>query len=267
MYRSRPVEDPVRRWRRFSRAGRRWAIAAVALWVLLWSWLLGIAPVPEPLPRETPPRVAWWPDGLPPGRGSEVQTDIRLLWSPSVFALPTPAGFSHSLRRGRARLTPPVQTVRPAAAYLETGGDVMPMDNDLARPIRLSAAPEPARTWSVAGVFPPRTLEPEAPRMVFPEGWESRLFSGMELTFGEWTSQAWMARMEMRFDSGGVPQSMLLVQSSGMPEVDRRLARTARGWRLLDPGAPRSGIVAWIRPASPPPPPAPPAPAAGRRAP
>ncbi len=252
MYRSRTVEDPVRRWRRFNRAGWRMALGAGGLWLLLGTLLLGIAPAPEPLPRETPPRVAWWPQGAPPGRAEGTSVDLRTLWSPAAFALPTPAGFSHALRRGRARLTPPVQTVRPDAAYLPQD----PPDAAVtaaAAPLRLTTAEEPRRPDWAPGVFPPRQPEPGTARMVFPSGWESRLFSGVALDFGVWTGEAWTARMEMRFDGGGVPQSMLLVQSSGLPEVDRRLARAARGWRLLEPAAPRTGVVGWICPAAPPP--------------
>jgi hypothetical protein len=266
MYRSRAVEDPVRRWHRFNRAGWRMALGAGGLWLLLGMLLLGIAPAPESLPRETPPRVAWWPLGGPPGRPDGAVVDLRMLWSPSVFALPTPAGFSHSLRRGRARLTPPVQTVRPEAAYLPPDplGAAAVMD---AAPLRLKAAAEPGRPDWAASVFPPRLPEPGTARMGFPPGWESRLFSGVALDFGAWTGQAWTARMEMRFDGGGVPQSMLLVHSSGLPEVDRRLVRAARGWRLLEPEAPRSGIVVWSSPAAPPAAGAASAPVAGGRVP
>ena len=107
-------------------------------------------------------------------------------------------------------------------------------------------------------VFPPRTPERESARMTFPEGWESRLFSGIDLNFGAWTNSPWSARVEMRFDRAGVPVSMLLAQSSGLPELDRRLARSANGWRLLEPAAPRSGQVAWISPGTAPSAPEPP---------
>jgi hypothetical protein len=247
MYRSRTVEDPARRWRRLNRAGRRMALAAGGLWGVLWVLLLGVDPAPEPLPRAEPPRVAWWPDGAPAGAGG---TDLRTLWTPSAFALPTPAGFSHSLRHGRARLTPPVQTLRPGASYLEADGIPSGPAPAAAPRLRLAAASEPGRAWAAPGVFPPRAPEPATPRMGFPDGWESRLFSGVELNFGAWTNQAWTAGMEMQFDSAGVPQSMLLVQSSGLPEVDRRLVRAARGWRLLEPEAPRSGVVVWSSPAA-----------------
>ena len=77
---------------------------------------------------------------------------------------------------------------------------------------------------------------------------DRRLFSGIDLNYGDWTNAAWSARIEMRFDAKGVPVSMLLAQSSGLPEVDRRLARSVNGWRLLEPAAPRAGTVEWTSP-------------------
>jgi hypothetical protein len=86
--------------------------------------------------------------------------------------------------------------------------------------------------------------------MAFPDGWESRLFSGIDLDFGAWTNRAWSAQIEMRFDGKGIPALVLLAQPSGFPEVDRRLARSASGWRLLEASAPRAGLVGWSSPAA-----------------
>ncbi|NCA82600.1 MAG: hypothetical protein EOM72_07600 [Opitutae bacterium] len=233
----------------------------VALWFGALALLFRVAPAPGPVPRGVPASVSWWPAEA----GGPAGLDLRTLWTPSVFALSTPAGFSHSLRRERSRLSPPVQALRPAAAFL--AGPEPAAASDLTRPRGLRWAERGAESAfrpASGGVFPPRIPAREAPRMDFPEGWESRLFSGIDLEFGVWTSRAWSARIEMRFDGAGVPVSTLLAQSSGLPELDRRLARSANGWRLLEPAAPRTGVVAWNRPA--PEPPARPA-AAGKGAP
>ena len=222
----------------------------VALWFGALALLFRVAPAPEPAPRGIPAPVSWWPAeaGGPDG------PDLRTLWTPSVFALSTPAGFSHSLRTERFRLSPPVQSLRPEAAFL--AGPEPADSSDLTRPRGLRWAERDARSEprpAAGSVFPPRIPEREAPRMDFSGGWESRLFSGIDLGFGAWTDSAWSARIEMRFDGAGVPVSTLLAQSSGLPELDRRLARSANGWRLLDPAAPRTGVVAWSSPAPEPP--------------
>ena len=244
MYRSYPVENPARRWRRFGRKGRRLAWGVGALWLGVLALLFRVAPEPESMAHPVPPAVTWWAAG-----GAEPAQDIRTLGSPAAFALPTPAGFSHALRREQAGLTPPVQIRRTEHAFL-------PRPARMTQPVRADFVRLAAREALAGGrdeisaVFPPRRLETESARMVFPLGWESRLFSGIDLNFGTWTNVAWSAKVELRFDAKGIPALVLLAQSSGLPEVDRRLARSASGWRLLEPAARPAGVVAWYSPAA-----------------
>ncbi|MGD9612546.1 MAG: hypothetical protein AB7V22_06545 [Kiritimatiellia bacterium] len=235
MYRLRPSENSVRRWRRFGRPGARWAAAFAAVWFGAWALLFRIAPLPAPPLRDPPARMAWWW----PAAGAPA-LDGRAHWTPAAFALSTPAGFSHALRGGRASLAPPVQAERPAPAFWSGAPAFVPLE---------FAAPAPAPLAAAAAVFPPRSLPQETPRLTFSAGWESRLFSGIELDYSVWTNVPWQARVELRFDERGVPTSVLLAQASGIPDVDRRLARSASGWRLLEPAAPRTGAATWNAPA------------------
>jgi hypothetical protein len=250
VYRTRPVEDPVRRWRRFCRAG--WGMAAVAAtaWMGGLMVVFRLAPEVDSLPPKPSPRISWWAGSDLHAAEQAGAADIRAVWSPSVFALPTPAGFSHSLRSGRIRLAPPVHLSPTDKTFLPPPGGESAFEAGPSGRIRLNPPRAPATPATMSGVFPPRDLSPEAPGMLFPAGWESRLFSGIDLSFGAWTNRAWTARIEMRFDVAGVPVSMLLTESSGWPEVDRRLVRQARGWRLLESGAPRAGVVTWRVPGS-----------------
>lgn len=220
-----------------------------ALWFGGWTLLFRVASAPAPEPRAAPAKVSWWPSPERAAAEGSLIRDARVLWTPAAFALSTPAGFSHSLRRERASISPPVQVARPEAAFL---GD--PRSGARSDLLRLAFTRPPASTvaagFPLAGSgFPPRVLEKETAHMEFSDGWESRLFSGIDLGFGGWTNVVWTARIEMRFDEKGVPLSMLLTQASGNPEVDRRLARSAHGWRLLEPSASREGAVAWTAPA------------------
>ncbi len=235
MHRLRPSEDPARRWRRFCRPGARWAAAFAAVWFGAWALLFRIAPVPAAPLRDSPARMAWWwPAADAPA------LDVRAHWTPAVFALATPAGFSHALRGGRASLAPPVQADRPAPVFWTAPPAYAPLD---------FASPAPAPIEGAAAVFPARPLPRETPRLAFSAGWESRLFSGIDLDYPAWTNAPWQARVELRFDDRGVPTSVLLAQASGIPAVDRRLARSVSGWRLLEPAAPRSGTATWTAPA------------------
>ncbi len=236
------AEDPARRWRRFCRTGRRMALLCTGLWLGSWLLFFRIAPAPAPAERDAPAKLSWW--SAADGAG----LDVRALWTPAAFALATPAGFSHRLRRERADLAPPVQAGRPPAAFLPEAAAAEPDFAGLAR--ELAPAPAVDETAAAGDVFLPRQAVAQAPRMVFPAGWESRLFSGIDLNYGGWTNVAWEAQVELSFDRQGVPAAVLLARCSGLPEVDRRLARSASGWRLLEPAAARAGVVTWNVPAA-----------------
>ena len=245
MYRTHPLENPEQRWRRFCRPGWRLAGLAALLWFGAFALLFRLASPPVPALRPAPAAVAWWPSAA-----GTTTLDVRSLWTPAAFALATPAGFTHALRRGRIGLAPPVQTLRPATAYLDNPRPSPPPPLAVGGGVPDQAGAAPVGSWSVPEVFPPRAAVAETPRLEFSAGWESRLFSGIDLNFGGWTNLAWTARIEMQFDAKGVPVSMLLAQASGLPEIDRRLVRSASGWRLLEPGAARQGTVGWSSPAA-----------------
>lgn len=244
MHRSASIQDSDRNWRRFCRKGSRISCLFSALWLGGFALLFRVAPPPEPEQPASPSPMSWWP-----AENRRGDFDIRTIWTPSIFALSTPAGFSHALREERSRILPPVQSTRPEMAFLPRPAVAGALDMALSDP-RFNLTPETSVELlkDSGGVFPPRTSEKEVPRMSFPDGWESRLFSGIDLNFNSWTHRAWSARIEMQFDSTGVPRSILLTQSSGFPEVDRRLARSAHGWRLLEAAAPRTGVVSWNSP-------------------
>ena len=89
---------------------------------------------------------------------------------------------------------------------------------------------------------------PAKAEMRFPEGWEPRMFSGVELDYPEWTAKPWRAKAEVEFDADGRPEHVFLTDPSGVAAVDARLARGIRRWRLLDGRAARRGEVEWVVP-------------------
>ena len=233
----RPQSDANRRWQLFCRTGWRWALGWVALWLGGMALLFRLAPAPTATERPAPARMTWW-RAAPPAAW-----DIRTLYTPAAFALSTPAGFTHALRQEKVALLPPLQMARPAYAYLP--------------PQTLTESPAPEWFWptlrpdvadTAGGILAPRQSSREAPRLLFPPGWESRLFSGIDLNFGDWTNIAWRARVELQFDERGTPRTVLLDESSGWPTLDQRLLHSVSAWRLLEPNAPRMGAVAWLRP-------------------
>lgn len=244
MYLHDRMENSAQRWQRFCRPGWRLAGSSLALWVSLWLILVRVVPAPVSAPRLAPPTTGWLP-ATAPASGT-----YQTLWTPAAFALPTPAGFTHELRRPHTHTAPPTTPAEPVLATLQP----TPRPTDRPTPWALSDSPpaisqEPL--YGIGEVFPPRTLPPEIARMEFSEGWESRLFAGIDLNYSTWTQSAWNARVETQFDAVGVPISVVLVASTGQPELDARLVRSVYGWRLLVADASRNGAVRWIHPAVP----------------
>lgn len=242
------MEDSRERDRRFRRAGwhRAWAVAAGI--VAAAAVFCRIDPPEEAATVRRTPHWTW----LPPAVAAEKLADVRAVRSPAVFSLPAPKGFTGALRARNPRLTPPVGRERTAGS---TGRDA---DAAAAEPatdwtapefaVRRPAGKEPAG-WTP--VFANRVRPEEPARMEFPEGWEQRLFAGVDLAYADWApGAAWEATAEVEFDGTGIPVAVFLDRHSGIPEVDRRLARSVSSWRLLAGGAPRKGKVSWRVPAA-----------------
>ncbi|MBP1590118.1 MAG: hypothetical protein ILO10_07995 [Kiritimatiellae bacterium] len=214
----------------------------------------------------------------------EHATAMRMVLSPEVFALATPVGFTRLLEEEHPAMPEPGQAETdgpPADAALAsplasppsatavsamldasgTSADAAPSAARPDRPTGLSLGerwtpppPSAAETGMGLlpgnGVFAARQASPGA-RMEFSAGWESRMFSGMELDYGTWwPGQDWQASIEVEFDHVGVPVHVLLTTRSGNAPVDARLVRGAYGWRLRDRAALRRGTVTWVVPAS-----------------
>ena len=242
MYLHNRMEDSAQRWRRFCRPGWRMAGISLAIWVALWLVVIRLAPLTPASLRVSPPTTSWLPATAP------AVAHHQTLWTPAAFALPTPAGFTHHLRRQHARIAPPEKSAESRLTHLQP---TRSPTTDQPVPWKMPAAPlagAPTPALSAGEVFPPRVLPAETPRMEFSEGWESRLISGIDLDYPAWTNIAWTAHVEVQFDATGVPISVLLAQPTGQSELDARLVRSVRAWRLLEPAVTRQGSVTWMHP-------------------
>lgn len=240
------MEDSRSRDRRFRRAGwRRAWLAALAI-VAALAILGRIAPPAEPATVRRAPHWTWV---LPGTRAEAALADVRAVRSPTAFSLPSPAGFTGALRVRFPRLAPPVRHAdRPAAAAAASSAPSLPDWNSPALAPRTPLSPGDAG-WKP--VFANRRPPVETPRIDFPAGWESRLFSGLDLTYPSWAPDTpWTATADLAFDDAGIPVSVLVDRPSGDLAVDRRLARAAASLRLLDHAAPRRGKITWRVPAT-----------------
>lgn len=245
------IEDSRDRDRRLCRPGwhRAWATALAIVAALA---ILGrMAPPEEPATVRRTPHWTWILPGAP---AEAALSDVRAVRTPTVFALPTAVGFTSPLRARIPRLTPPMRRAASPAALSVAAAPFSPGAPlpDWTSPDFAPRAPSPPPGTGWKPVFANRRPPPDLPGMDFPAGWEPRIFSGLDLAYADWAAGSpWTASVDIRFDSAGIPLAVLLDRPSGIPDVDRQLARSAAVWRLLDPDAPRHGKVTWRVPAAP----------------
>lgn len=199
------------------------------------------------------------------GTGLEAVPEERLVVSPTIFALPTPVGFSKLLAAERPVSAEAVPAARAEGGAASKDGAGASEAAPLVRPhglslgdelfARRSAGAVAGRMPMGGGVFGKRAEAgaagtPTEPRMSFGPGWEARMFSGLDAEYALWRADGgWSAEVCLEFDAAGVPVHMMLQERSGDVSIDKRLLYGIYGWRLRDAAAPRQGTVGWSVPA------------------
>lgn len=259
------------RRRKARRRGIRWALAMVAATFAIvglgvkvesgggtggdWSGAAGAVRWASAGGTGRGPAVSWAGGGA----DGAASPEERLVVSPTIFALPTPVGFSKLLTAERPESVEAVPTARPE------GEGTRDVAAPLVRPQGLSLGDELFARHSAdagavrmpmgGGVFAKReagggAAAPES-RMAFGNGWEARMFSGVDTDYGSWRAGGgWSAEMCLEFDANGVPVHMMLTKRTGDESIDKRLLQGAYGWRLRDAEAPRQGTASWSVPAA-----------------
>ncbi len=92
---------PVRKW--------TWAILLGLAWPAAWCFLLAAPPTPGRLHRPPAgPGLVWLPAPAPAAPGAELAAALRNVRSPTLFALPSPVGFSAPFFARQHVLVPPI---------------------------------------------------------------------------------------------------------------------------------------------------------------
>jgi hypothetical protein len=201
------------------------AVVAAAAWFGMLALLLGTAPAPEPLPRVTPPRVVWWP-GADPSAGQNPAADRASPGRRPCLRCPGPPGSATGCGATAPASPPPDQPLRPGPAYLEADAAALPPG----RPTAPASVRRPPPACRRPGRRP--RLSPPGPRRrAVPHGVSRRLgsplFSGVDPGFGAWSTQAWSAVVELRFDADGISA----VRAAGAVQRASRRGRPAGAQR------------------------------------
>ena len=221
------------------------ACAAIALGVHL-GWFLILPAMPQRAAATVPaaPRVALMPDTL-----QDVRADVRLVWSPLLFAVPSTRGFSESLLQERIAFAPSAQgsalspflagrSEPPSGAGLTDGG------TSLARVISAALSTLPLRPAD-APAFKARPAETS---VVLYIAWTdpSGAVRNVSVDVGPvdpWVdTRPWLAEAMLDIDAAGSVTHVFLEKPTALKDRNAALARILAVLRF-DPAPAHSSRV------------------------
>ncbi len=234
---------PVRRFAAWKVWG---AAAALALLGHGAGWLF-VPVIPRLVEEVVPafPLVSFEPfhSGLP--ELEVLASDVRVIWSPSLFALASPLGFSQPVLEGEMGLRPPLVLPSKTHFFLERAD------------VRSSAGPEPFALPRLELTDLPFGLPRATPmaasagpgrKPIYVEGFgglKQARFEGVDPRRTLWATGegAWEARIYAEFNEQGVPRQVLLDEATPYKSINERILREVGSSRLANPEQGRSG---WI---------------------
>lgn len=230
----------------------RWSLRR--LWLLalplsaLWFGFWGLLWQPEAftLSREAPlftPHARFLP-ARTPADGGEVQSDLRVMWSPVLFALPTPMGFSRAPAAGDGHDRPRVQ--RPSLEPLL----MPPPSQQLAAVVpapRLPALNQGA-LFRLDGATPVFTGMPVPTNtLVIDKLGGLAALACLEQPLpalpAELTADSWTIAAALEVGREGRVQHVFLDTPSASPAFNEQLTRAFFGWRFAPSTAAAQGVV------------------------
>jgi len=223
-----------------------WSAVLAVVWFGFWGLLLQPADrkASAARPAKTP-RVAFLPG--PAARGGGVpHADLRALWSPVLFSLPTPMGFSRSVVSGDAALRLPLQQALSTPVLLARP----------APPPHALLIPSPADVLSgraAAGPLVPETPVFARAAAVTGQAWQILLRGG--LADAVWQAQplptapadgsagVWEAGAQLEVSREGVVQHVWLEAPTASSNLNNQLVHALLQWRGTPATNARTGHV------------------------
>jgi hypothetical protein len=212
-----------------------------AFWGLLWQ------PETFTAPRETPaftPHARFLPVRAP-ADGGEPQSDLRVMWSPVLFALPTPMGFSRAPAAGDGHDRPRVQ--RPNLEPL-----LMPPAPAAQRAALVPAPRLPAlhdgATFRLDGAAPvfaglPATTNAMTVEVLGGLAGLRCLEQSLPLMPPELTAESWTVTALIEVGRAGSVRHVFLDPPSASAAFNAQLTQAFLRWRFAPAAADVQGVV------------------------
>jgi hypothetical protein len=234
-----------------------WILATVMalVWYAFWGfWLSPIEQVPK-AGVSGAPSVRFLPE---PGPGNDaIAADVRALWSPAIFSLPSEVGFSSGALTNGIGGRPPLQgpgsdslfLAPPSSAPLESGFRFAPTLEQSVRET-LTNLPD---CLPEAYVFGVTATTGTGVQVELSSGLEQKRIRTMDVPPEDvlLKDKPWEVAAFVEFNKEGKASGVFLETKSSFEDVDASLVRTLWRWQVEDAKEPLSGRVTFRSPGRP----------------
>ena len=230
-----------------------WILAAMMALVWYAFWGFWLSPI-EPLSRagiSGAPSVSFLPG---PGNSSAAAADVRAMWSPGLFSLPSEVGFSRGALTNMIGGRPPLEVPGGDALYLappstvasESGFRFAP---DLEDSVREALMNLPDR-FSEPYVFGATASTGTGVQVTLSSGLERRRIRTMDVPQDDvlLKDKPWEVTAFVEFNEEGKVSGVFVEAKSSFEDVDALLIHALWRWQVENAKEPLSGRVTFRSP-------------------
>ena len=217
-----------------------WAVLLAIGWHGFWGWFFSPADaIPGAAPARTP-QVSYMPVHADGRDGEALSADIRALWSPVLFSIPTPMGFSRSVLTNEAGVRPPLGQPMMFSNFLERGASSISASPLVTLPPLTDMVAQAVNSLTPAGAGPsPIDVGPataEEVRIEFLQGLARTPPANLKLPRHPWINgdKAWEMVLYIEFDEEGIVRQVFAESPTESDTLNAAIVQAA--WKLrLEP--------------------------------
>ena len=226
-----------------------WAVLLAVGWYGLWCWLLRPAKAVSTAAPLRVPQVSYMRVNTDGRDGEALTADIRALWSPVLFSIPTPMGFSRSVLTNEVGVRPPLGQSMGFSNFLERSAQAVPASPLVVVPTLNDIVAEAMKSLTLdeAGSSPvtPVPAKGEEVQVELLQGLGERTPANMNLPHHPWIrgDKAWEIVLYVEFGADGIVRQVFIESPTESESLNAAMAQAAWKLRLDKQEAPVSGRI------------------------
>ena len=226
-----------------------WAVLLAVGWHGLWGWLFSPARAVSTIAPLRVPQVSYMPVNADGRDGEALNADIRALWSPVLFSIPTPMGFSRSVLTNEVGVRPPLGQSMAFSNFLERSALPVQASPLVTIPALNDIVAETIKSLALNETDPSRVTPVPATggevQVEFLQGLAERKPANLNLPRHPWIKgdKAWEIVLYIEFGEDGLVRQVFVESPTESESLNAALAQGAWKLRLENPGVPVSGRI------------------------